>query len=114
MRLISYPLGGNARLYADLHRQQGQARPRKARPCQPPDQVLAAFFQAPETNRPWPPLWQGLSSTTGGPARRSPNRRAIPGKPNEEDRRPYRRLAHVRWPAWWWLECSADAGRLTA
>jgi hypothetical protein len=45
MQLISCSLSRKAGLYADLQRQQGQASPRKARPCQPPDQVPAAFFK---------------------------------------------------------------------
>ena len=53
MQLISNYLGGKARLYADLQRQRGQASLRIASPCQPLDQVVAAFFKAPETNQPW-------------------------------------------------------------
>ena len=74
MQLISYYLGGKADLYADLQRQRGQASLRIASPCQQLDQAVAAFFEAPETSRPRArlPAWQGLSSGTGGPARRAP------------------------------------------
>ena len=48
MRLISYCPGGKAGLHTDLQRQRGQASLRIASPCQPLDQVVAAFFNAPK------------------------------------------------------------------
>lgn len=62
MQLISYYFGGKAGLYAELQRRWGETSRELARPDQPLDQVVAAFAETSQANRPWARLlaWQGL------------------------------------------------------
>jgi len=82
MQLISYSLGGKAGLYADLQRQQAPSPPPQSPPMPAAGPGRGRFLQGPRNQ---PAVAASLARPLqhhGGPARRSPNRRAIPGKPN--------------------------------